>query len=1125
MITTSQPPHRSTLHPARPFRLALFILIPIFIACLIVAQHDAKRAPTLGITVTQTELGGPWLVSNVSFGSRANYLGIEPGNQIVRIDGNAVQRDQAPDPVLIQQATQLVITNADGSKTRTFDLAGLQSGPLNLTPYLVMSTIFFTVGFITLLFGQGAAPRALALLTMSGALEAVAIPLSLRATNWAIIANGVCVPIFIGSFAYLFLVFPRRRLLHVGKKRFPPELILLPIIPTFITYMFSIATSHAAVIMVGRVLGYPYFLACFIGGILALILSWRQARPGREKTQLRTVTLASIAAITPFLLINFFPQITFGNTFLSADYTILPMALIPLAFGYAILRYQLMNMHLYLRRGVGYSILGVGITGVYTLGLAIASITIRNQTASSLLITAIMMTIVVLLGDHLRTKIQHHVDHLFDRKGYDYRRQLLEFSQQMNTILDPDELAESTVGLIEQTMSSYYVRLYIYDRATSTFHLWAHAGTPVPSTEQTLPPEHPTSMKMRNAGWEIVQHLEVQADQDVLLVPLTNKGQPVAMLVLGAKRSELPYSSEDLVLLSTVASQLAISTENAQLYGRMRDLYLSGIRTLAATVDAKDSYTHGHSERVAGYARALAIALNLPQIEVETIELAGLLHDIGKIGIPDAVLQKPGKLAPDERALIEQHTEIGARILADNPALQALVPLVRHHHERWDGKGYPDQLRGEAIPLGAAIICVADTFDTMTTNRPYRQAPGYEQAYLEILRQRGQQFSPRVVEAFIRVDFSQGNCSTANQKTTALQSRMALAEQATATNNRAMRIVYQIAQLLSTAKELDVFLQRVIELLQNELATNTVDFFIIDEETQTLYNRPSTQSSLGQIQLPLGQGLVGWVAQHQTAVCIDDIRTDDRAVIANGWDGRAELAVPLISSGKTIGVLNVESTRVAAFTDEDTKLLTIIAGQLAQVIEVTQLHLDARKAAGLDSLTKIANHRQFYNRLEMAIAATQQHHSALALAIIDVDNLKYINDTFGHLAGDSVLYTLAQHLEAHAQAEEFVARYGGDEFAIIFPNTTDTQAKARIEALRVYLQEAATLTIDNQQLPLPELSVGVAAFDPETMTLSALINAADKKMYEQKRAHRKHRQRPTPPASPLAITTPIAYDR
>jgi diguanylate cyclase (GGDEF)-like protein len=317
-----------------------------------------------------------------------------------------------------------------------------------------------------------------------------------------------------------------------------------------------------------------------------------------------------------------------------------------------------------------------------------------------------------------------------------------------------------------------------------------------------------------------------------------------------------------------------------------------------------------------------------------------------------------------------------------------------------------------------------------------------------------------------------------------------------------MRIVYQIAQLLGTSSELTIFLRRVIEILRRELATRTVDIFIVDQETGTLYNQLGSQSTMGTITLPLGQGLVGWVAENQTAARIDDMRADPRAIVVDGWEGRSELAVPLISEGRTVAVLNAESTRIAAFSEDDTTLLTLIAGQLAQVIEVAHLHEKARQAAQIDGLTGIANHRHFYGQLEGAVATARHNATPLALAILDVDGLKIINDTQGHLAGDAALRTIAHLIAEQTLGNELVARYGGDEFALLFPETTECRAHERIAALRKALSVAGTFVMDGETYPLPRISIGVAALGPDVDTALKLVALADKRMYRQKEQER-----------------------
>lgn len=181
----------------------------------------------------------------------------------------------------------------------------------------------------------------------------------------------------------------------------------------------------------------------------------------------------------------------------------------------------------------------------------------------------------------------------------------------------------------------------------------------------------------------------------------------------------------------------------------LQDGSLATIQALAAAVDAKDPYTRGHSQRVAEYAAALGKILGLPQAEVELIYTTGTLHDVGKIGVPDAILKKPGRLDDDERAIMETHPALGELIVRKAPQLAATLPGVRHHHERWDGKGYPDGLAGEMIPLIARLLAIADTFDAMTSDRPYRKGLGWDVALEEIARGAGTQFDPALAPLFV----------------------------------------------------------------------------------------------------------------------------------------------------------------------------------------------------------------------------------------------------------------------------------------------------------------------------------------------------------------------------------------
>lgn len=234
-------------------------------------------------------------------------------------------------------------------------------------------------------------------------------------------------------------------------------------------------------------------------------------------------------------------------------------------------------------------------------------------------------------------------------------------------------------------------------------------------------------------------------------VPLTVGGKVTGVLTLAGKPGGQHFSKEEDIFLTTLGTALGLAMENARLYSSLREHYSSTVQALAAALEAKDMYTRGHSVRVAKWARACARELKLSPEEQEQIYLSGLLHDLGKIGVREDILLKPGPLTLEERKEMQKHPEVGARILEPARFPAAVIAAVRHHHEDYGGGGYPAGLSGEEIPLLARIIRVADAYDAMTSARPYRQAFTPERAREELKRCAGQQFDPRVVDAFLQI--------------------------------------------------------------------------------------------------------------------------------------------------------------------------------------------------------------------------------------------------------------------------------------------------------------------------------------------------------------------------------------
>ncbi|MDH5662396.1 MAG: HD domain-containing protein [Elusimicrobiota bacterium] len=241
-------------------------------------------------------------------------------------------------------------------------------------------------------------------------------------------------------------------------------------------------------------------------------------------------------------------------------------------------------------------------------------------------------------------------------------------------------------------------------------------------------------------------------NKSLMSVPLATKDKVIGVINVNNKKSRRIFNQEDFRLLKQMAAQVAIVIENARLYKSLSDLYMRTIMTLAATIDARDHYTRRHSVMVAKYAVAIAEAMRLPAERVELIRQASHLHDIGKIGVHDFILLKPDKLTDEEWEEIKLHSVKGAEILAPLVVfLNGVIDMVRQHHERYDGKGYPDHYKEGKIDIGARIMAVADSFDAMLSERPYRKAYSKKRAIEELRENSGTQFDPKIVETFLKV--------------------------------------------------------------------------------------------------------------------------------------------------------------------------------------------------------------------------------------------------------------------------------------------------------------------------------------------------------------------------------------
>jgi HD-GYP domain-containing protein (c-di-GMP phosphodiesterase class II) len=350
------------------------------------------------------------------------------------------------------------------------------------------------------------------------------------------------------------------------------------------------------------------------------------------------------------------------------------------------------------------------------------------------------------------------------RKKIKRLQTLIHTSLVFSSILDIDELLDIVLKKAEEVMEAEASSVFRIDETKNELYFITARGEKGKEAKEIRVP-----MGKGIVGW-VAQHgkpllvADVHKDprwfkgvdkkttfatRSIMAVPLITKGKIIGVAEVLNKKGNKKFNKTDLELFESLSNQIAIAIENAALYKELDELFLSSIRAIVEAVDAKDPYTRGHSSRVVKYALIIGEALNLDRDELKRLEVSAILHDVGKIGIPDRILGKPGKLTFEEFAYMKRHPVLGSSIIEPIAELQGLIPNIMHHHERYDGSGYPNGLKGKEIPFYARIICIADSFDAMTTDRPYRRRKSIRTAYRELHKNSGTQFDPKLVPVFV----------------------------------------------------------------------------------------------------------------------------------------------------------------------------------------------------------------------------------------------------------------------------------------------------------------------------------------------------------------------------------------
>src|SRR5436190_691560 len=569
----------------------------------------------------------------------------------------------------------------------------------------------------------------------------------------------------------------------------------------------------------------------------------------------------------------------------------------------------------------------------------------------------------------------------------------------------------------------------------------------------------------------------------------------------------------------------------------MAGLHLRTIEALALAIDAKDHSTHEHLSRVRTYAIEVAQELGLQGAELEALRAAALLHDIGKLAVPEHIISKPGKLTPEEFEKMKIHPVVGAEILERVEFPYPVVPIVRSHHEKWDGTGYPDSLKGEEIPIGARILSVVDCLDALATDRQYRRALPLDEAMKVVRADSGKAFDLRVVAALEKgyVEWER-KAQIPGSKPAALSTEVKVERGAApaagfeATNGslaasapamdflnliaaarQEVQALFEISQDLGNSLSLDETLSVLDVRLRHIIPHHSLAVWLArGEELIPQYVNGEDCRLFSSLRIPMGQGLSGWVAENSKPIVNGNPSVEPSYLNDRGRTSslQSAVAVPLEGANGVLGVLTLYHMERDAFTKDHLRILMAISPKIGMSIENALRFQQAESSATTDYLTSLPNARSLFLQLDAEISRAKRNTQPLTVVVLDLDELKQVNDRYGHLEGNRVLREMASGLKTHCREYDYVARMGGDEFVVLISGVKPADAESRVDEFR---RVVAGIGSHSFGQPL-SASIGVAHYPRDGGDAERLLAEADRMMYQQKRTSKHHRASSQPQA-------------
>ncbi|MBV9505630.1 MAG: diguanylate cyclase [Acidobacteriia bacterium] len=574
---------------------------------------------------------------------------------------------------------------------------------------------------------------------------------------------------------------------------------------------------------------------------------------------------------------------------------------------------------------------------------------------------------------------------------------------------------------------------------------------------------------------------------------------------------------------------------------QMAALHLRTIEALALAIEAKDDNTSGHIHRVQTYAIELGKKLGLSDNELQALRAASILHDIGKLAVPEHIISKPGKLTPEEFEKMKIHPVVGAEILSRVEFPYPVVPIVRAHHEKWDGSGYPAGLRGEAIPIGARILSAVDCLDALASDRQYRRALPLDQAMGIVKAEAGKSYDPKVVSALEQhyrewerqalasieeheglsknLKVERGEAPDAGLEGAAPRAETAAPEflASIAAARQEVQMLYELTQDLGNSLNLHETLSVLDSRLRRLIPYDAIAVYIKKADRLVpAYVNGENFRLFASLEIPIGQGLSGWVADTRKPIIngnpsVEPGYLNDPSKFSSL---RSALAVALENATSAAGVIALYHAERDAFNQDHLRVLLAINPKVSLAVGNALKYEQAAISATTDALTSLPNARSLFLRLDSELARAKRNQTRLAVLVCDLDGFKQVNDRFGHLEGNKVLKMVASGLQQQCREYDCVARMGGDEFVLLLSGFTPLDLPDKLERLEQIARDAG---IEVCGQPLLAMSVGAAFYPGDGEDTEGLLAEADRRMYVTKQIHKAQ-------APPVSSNSLVALD-